>query len=54
MDDQLIILCDQDMDINSLHLNGQTFILEDCLQARPERKVAVRRLEQEGKLHIGH
>ncbi|MEK8127663.1 alpha-mannosidase [Paenibacillus filicis] len=51
--DQLLDLADCDPDFQSFHLDGQTIILEDYLQIRPERKEALLRLVQAGKLHIG-
>lgn len=42
-----------DPEFNSFHLDGQTIILDDYLQVRPEKKEAVKKAVQAGKLKIG-
>ncbi|WP_309121181.1 alpha-mannosidase [Paenibacillus sp.] len=42
-----------DPDYKSFHLDGQTIILEDYLQVRPERKEELERWIREGRIRIG-
>ncbi|TBL80442.1 alpha-mannosidase [Paenibacillus thalictri] len=51
--DTLIELFDNDADFRSFHLDGQTIVLEDYLQIRPEKRERLIQLVQEGKLIIG-
>jgi alpha-mannosidase len=51
--DTLIELLDSDPEFQSFHLDGQTIVLEDYLQVRPENKELLKRLVQEGRLIIG-
>jgi alpha-mannosidase len=51
--DTLIELLDRDHQFHSFHLDGQTIVLEDYLQVRPEKKEELKRLVQEGRLVIG-
>ncbi|QGQ95127.1 alpha-mannosidase [Paenibacillus psychroresistens] len=51
--DSLIDLFEQDPHFASFHLDGQTIILEDYLQVRPERKQKLIELVKAGNLHIG-
>ena len=51
--DDLLELFETDPDFNSFHLDGQTIILDDYLQVRPEKKEAVQRAIDAGKLRIG-
>lgn len=51
--DDLLDLIEQDPGFHSFHLDGQTIILDDYLQVRPERKEAVQRAITSGKLQIG-
>ncbi|NUU60720.1 alpha-mannosidase [Paenibacillus agri] len=51
--DTLIDLLDRDPQFHSFHLDGQTIVLEDYLQVRPENKDILKRLVQEGRLVIG-
>ncbi|WP_182200302.1 alpha-mannosidase [Paraliobacillus salinarum] len=37
----------------SFHLDGQTIILDDYLQVRPEKREELKHFIQEGKIHIG-
>ncbi|ULL16831.1 alpha-mannosidase [Paenibacillus sp. H1-7] len=53
MMDTLLDLFEQDPEFRSFHLDGQTIILDDYLQIRPEKKEQIVRLVQEGKLLIG-
>ncbi|MDD7266551.1 MAG: glycoside hydrolase family 38 C-terminal domain-containing protein [Lachnospiraceae bacterium] len=51
--DDLIELFENDPDFHSFHLDGQTIVLDDYLEIRPERKEIVQRLVREKKLIIG-
>lgn len=51
--DTLIDLFENDPEFKSFHLDGQTIVLEDYLQIRPERRGIVKRLVEEGKLIVG-
>jgi alpha-mannosidase len=51
--DTLLELLESDPEFRSFHLDGQTIVLEDYLQVRPERKDKLLRFVQEGRLHIG-
>ncbi|MBW4079885.1 alpha-mannosidase [Paenibacillus sp. S150] len=51
--DDLIALFAVDPDFKSFHLDGQTILLEDYLQIRPEQREQVTRLIRENKLIIG-
>ena len=51
--DDVLELAETDPDFDSFHLDGQTIILDDYLQVRPEQKVAVQKAITEGKLRIG-
>lgn len=51
--DDLLELFEKDPDFDSFHLDGQTIILDDYLQVRPEKKEAVKKAVQSGKLRIG-
>lgn len=51
--DDLLELFETDPDFNSFHLDGQTIILDDYLQVRPEKKEAVQKAIDAGKLRIG-
>lgn len=51
--DDLLSLFEKDPKFNSFHLDGQTVILDDYLQVRPERKELLEKYIREGKLRIG-
>ncbi|MGT2933135.1 alpha-mannosidase [Streptococcus catagoni] len=51
--DDLLDLFKTNPDFHSFHLDGQTIILDDYLQVRPEREAEVRQAIKEGKLRIG-
>ncbi|EUJ51701.1 alpha-mannosidase [Listeria fleischmannii] len=51
--DDLLELFETDPEFDSFHLDGQTIILDDYLQVRPEKEAAVRRAIEAGKLKIG-
>lgn len=51
--DDLLDIFEKDPDFHSFHLDGQTIILDDYLQVRPEREADVRRAIADGKLRIG-
>lgn len=51
--DDLLEIFETNPDFNSFHLDGQTIILDDYLQVRPEKKEAVERAIKNGKLRIG-
>jgi alpha-mannosidase len=51
--DDLLEIFETDPDFNSFHLDGQTIILDDYLQVRPEKRAAVQKAIDDGKLRIG-
>ncbi|MEI5994399.1 alpha-mannosidase [Candidatus Enterococcus mansonii] len=51
--DDILELAEKDPAFDSFHLDGQTIILDDYLQIRPERKADVQKAISEGKLKIG-
>ncbi|MGX7031039.1 alpha-mannosidase [Vagococcus zengguangii] len=51
--DDLLELFETDPEFNSFHLDGQTIILDDYLEVRPEKRAAVQKAIDEGKLQIG-
>ncbi|HEL0549342.1 TPA: alpha-mannosidase [Streptococcus equi subsp. zooepidemicus] len=51
--DDLLDLFKTDPDFHSFHLDGQTIILDDYLQVKPEREADIRQAIQAGKLRIG-
>jgi mannosylglycerate hydrolase len=51
--DRLLDVLTADPNYRHFTLDGQTIILEDYLEVRPEREAEIRRLVQEGRLLIG-
>ncbi len=51
--DGLIDILENDLDYKHFMLDGQTIILGDYLQMRPEAESTLKRLVQDGRLHIG-
>ncbi|WP_279276519.1 alpha-mannosidase [Enterococcus faecium] len=51
--DDLLELFEVDPSFNSFHLDGQTIILDDYLQVRPEKRQAIQQAINEGNLRIG-
>ncbi|GGE33064.1 alpha-mannosidase [Pullulanibacillus camelliae] len=51
--DDVLELFEQDPDFKSFHLDGQTIILEDYLQVRPEKREIIKQAIKDGKLRIG-
>ncbi|WP_071130907.1 alpha-mannosidase [Enterococcus timonensis] len=51
--DDLLDLFAHDKNFKSFHLDGQTIILDDYLEVRPQRKAEVKAAIQAGKLKIG-
>lgn len=51
--DDLLDLFKTDPDFHSFHLDGQTIILDDYLQVKPEREAEIRQAIKAGKLRIG-
>lgn len=51
--DDLLEIFEVDPSFNSFHLDGQTIILDDYLQVRPEKRQAIQQAINEGKLRIG-
>lgn len=51
--DDLLEIIDTDPLFDSFHLDGQTIILDDYLQVRPEKQAAVQAAITAGKLRIG-
>ncbi|MCZ8511824.1 alpha-mannosidase [Paenibacillus filicis] len=51
--DTLIDLLQGESAFQSFHLDGQTIMLDDYLEIRPENSAKIKGLIQQGKLHIG-
>ena len=51
--DALLDLLDRDPGFRTFHLDGQTVVLEDYLEVRPEREADLRRLIKDGRILIG-
>ena len=51
--DRLLDTMERDPDFKSFHLDGQTIMLDDYLQVRPEKKELVEKLVKEKRLYIG-
>lgn len=51
--DTLIETLEKDKEYKSFHLDGQTILLEDYLQVRPENRERLKKLIQEKRIHIG-
>lgn len=51
--DTLIDTLEKDSEYKSFHLDGQTIILDDYLQVRPEKKSQLKRLIEDGRIHVG-
>lgn len=51
--DDLIILFQKDTDFKSFHLDGQSIILDDYLEIRPQNKDVLKELICDGKLIVG-
>ncbi len=51
--DDLLTLFKTDQDFHSFHLDGQTIILDDYLQVRPDKKAELQEAISQGKLRIG-
>lgn len=51
--DTLIKTLEEDKDFKSFHLDGQTIMLEDYLQVRPEKKDVLKKLIKEKRIHVG-
>jgi len=51
--DELIDLMDKEPDFRYFHLDGQTVVIDDYLQIRPERRDAFLKLLREGRLVAG-
>lgn len=53
MVDELLDHMEKDPDYKYFHMDGQTIVLEDYLQIRPENEARLRKLIQEGRIIIG-
>lgn len=51
--DTLIDTLEKDEDYKSFHLDGQTLLIEDYLQVRPENKERLKKLIGEKRIHVG-
>src|SRR5512145_2940001 len=51
--DQLLDLLQRDPTFRAFHLDGQTIVLEDYLQIRPERAEELRTRVREGRILVG-
>ncbi|MFD0715310.1 alpha-mannosidase [Paenibacillus sp. GCM10027626] len=51
--DTLLDTLEQDAQFRSFHLDGQTIIIEDYLQVRPEKREQLERFIREGRIVIG-
>lgn len=50
--DELLETLDNNADFKSFHLDGQTIILDDYLQIRPEMKERIQHYIKEGRIHV--
>src|SRR5207245_2737826 len=53
MMDMLIELADREPAFSHFHLDGQAALIDDYLEARPDREDAVGRLGEEGRISVG-
>ncbi len=51
--DTLIETLETDLDYKSFHLDGQTLLIEDYLQVRPENKERLKKLIKDKRIHVG-
>lgn len=51
--DQLLDTLETDPNFKSFHLDGQTIILDDYLQVRPERRDQIKKLIEAGRIEVG-
>ncbi|WP_369813750.1 hypothetical protein [Halolactibacillus sp. JCM 19043] len=51
--DQLLDTLEADPNFKSFHLDGQTIILDDYLQVRPERRDQIKKLIEAGRIEVG-
>ena len=51
--DTLLDVLEREPEFRSFHLDGQTIILDDYLQIRPEKRVQLEKFIREGRIHIG-
>ncbi|GIP27555.1 glycosyl hydrolase [Paenibacillus sp. J23TS9] len=51
--DTLLTTLHDDPDFKSFHLDGQTIMLDDYLQIRPEKRPLLEEYVREGRIHIG-
>ncbi|ASK62215.1 alpha-mannosidase [Virgibacillus phasianinus] len=51
--DRLLDTLENNPDFKSFHLDGQTIILDDYLQIRPDQREKLQKFVEEGRLHIG-
>lgn len=51
--DTLIDTLEKDSEYKSFHLDGQTIMIEDYLEVRPEKKESIKKLVEAGRIHIG-
>ena len=51
--DTLIETLETDPDYQSFHLDGQTLLIEDYLQVRPENKERLKKLIKDKRIHVG-
>ena len=50
--DDLLELFEKDPEFHSFHLDGQTIILDDYLEVRPEKRAAVKRAIDQGNYKL--
>ncbi len=53
MMDELLRVLDEDPEYKSFHLDGQTILIEDYLEVRPENADKIRQFINEGRIFIG-
>lgn len=51
--DTLIDTLEKDSEYKSFHLDGQTIMIEDYLEVRPEKKESIKKLVEAGRINIG-
>ena len=51
--DELLSIMERDPDYKYFHMDGQTVVLEDYLQIRPENRARLEKLIRDGRIVIG-
>ncbi|MDQ8734510.1 alpha-mannosidase [Paenibacillus sp. LHD-38] len=51
--DELMEVLENNTEFRTYHLDGQTILLEDYLEVRPDRRAQLEKLIRDGRIHIG-